>query len=68
MAASQIRVVDAEGDEQRLVLGVFKVEAAGVAVWIQEVSGEEGGFQGGLQTSLLNNLQDRVATDQDERP
>lgn len=49
-------------------LGVLKVEAAGVAVWIQEVSGEEGGFQGGLQTSLLNNVQDRVATDQDERP
>lgn len=66
MAASQIRVVDIEVMSRGRILGVFKVKPAGLAVWIQEVSGGRG-FQGGLQTFLLNNLQDRVATDQDER-
>lgn len=67
MAASQIRVVDTEVMSRGWLLGVFKVNAAGLAVCL-DTGSSKGGFQGGLQTSLLSNVQDRVATDQDERP
>lgn len=65
MAASQIRVVDTEVMSRSWILGVFKVKAAGLAVCL-DIGSKWGAFQRGLQTSLLNNLQDRVATDQDE--